>query len=405
MSTLKLSQSEIKKEVTTFENGKTLKKSGKAGALKSSILEDLPSAVKQLDSLRVGTKSRRPIDLSFADYVQSRWGFATSDNGSPDSFYHLLGVSPSDHTLESLMTMPDFQTGYRWLVPEIIREAIRVGLNKNPMYPSLIAGEENVNQPSMIMPFINPADATPKNTDEAETIKVGSISFGQKTVDLRKVATGIKMTDEVIQFVPLNLLSIYLSQVGINLNQAQDTMAIQTLINGDQADGSGAITQVGVDNVSNGITYDEDLLLAWINMGSIGKLPTGIIGNKTSGMGLLKLPEFKGFNGLATVQTKLDLQTAIPAAQKVWMHGGMPTGNKILLLDAASALVKLNSASLRVENERIAERQINGTFVSLFTGFATLFDDARLLIDGTATIGAKPYPDHFDGFGAQVKSF
>ena len=56
-------------------------------------------------------------------------------------------------------------------------EAVRLGLRKNPIYPDLIAAEENVSQPKVTMPSINMSDAMPKKIGEAETIPVGTTSF------------------------------------------------------------------------------------------------------------------------------------------------------------------------------------------------------------------------------------
>lgn len=401
MSKVKFNADQVKATVEKSITDKTaLKKHENFTAIQESILEDMPSAVKQLDALRQGSKDRRSIDLSFAEFAKEKWGFAPSDNGAADSLYLALGINPSQHTIESLMSMPDMPDGYRWIVPEVIREAIRVGLRKNAIYPGLIAAEETVTQPTVTMPFINQSDATMKRVAEGETIPVGSVSFGQKTVKIYKAGVGIKMTDEVRQFVPLNLLAIYLQDIGIKLNLGLDTMAISTLINGDQTDGSGAITQVGVDTVVNGITYDKDLLKAWIKMGRLGKLPEGIISNEDAALNILALPEFKGFNGLVQ-KTRIEMETAIPQTQKYWIHGAMPTGNKIMMVDPKSALVKLNASALRLENERIVERQITGTFATVHTGFATVMDDARLLIDGTSTLVAKPYPASWNVSGAE----
>lgn len=395
----RLSANDVKKKVSE-NNGTYSPKQEDFSSVKESILLEMPSAVKQLDSLRAGGDQRRPIDLSFADYAKEKWGFAPSDNGSPDTLYAALGVDPGRHTLESLMTMPEFPEGYRWIAPEVIRGAIQLGLRKNPIYPSLIAAEESVSQPTVIMPSINASQATPKKTGEAETIQTGSVSFQQKSVSTFKSTIGLKITDEVRQYVALNLLSLYLQDVGVQLNLALDTLAIETLINGDQKDNSNAISVVGVDTVANGITYDKDLLRAWMKMGLLGKTPTGILSGEDAALKILALPEFKGYNGLVQ-KMKLELETPVPASQKYWVHGAMPTGNKIMLIDSASALIKLNASALRVESERIAERQITGTYVSVVTGFANLFNDARLLIDGSQTLAAKPYPSHFDALAAQ----
>lgn len=56
------------------------------------------------------------------------------------------------------------------------------------------------------MPFINMSDAMPSVINEGETIPTGSVSFGQKQVKISPVATGLKITDEVKQYVAINVL-------------------------------------------------------------------------------------------------------------------------------------------------------------------------------------------------------
>lgn len=408
----KLSASGVKKLVTE-NSGKAPKKTSsnlvQLSDLRSSILTDLPGAVQQLDSLRTGDKDRRAVDINFAQYVQEKWGFAPSDNESPDSFYAALGVDPSRHTLESLQTMPEFPEGFRWLVPEVIREAIRLGLQKNPIYPNLIAAEENVTQPSVIMPSINQSDATPKRIGEAETIPVGSVSFNEKSVRLHKVGVGLKITDEVRQYVSLNVLSIFLQDVGNKLNLAMDTLLIETLINGDQKDGSNAAAIVGVKDVydpanalTTGLQY-YDYLKAAARMGRLGKLPSTIVSNEDAFLHTYMQEAFRGREG-AIKDINLNVRTPLPQNMNYDIHGAMPEGNKAMLIDPRSAAIKLNSAALRVESDRIAERQITGTYVTLTTGFANLFNDGRLILDGNQTAAAAPYPEWFDVATAEKES-
>ena len=375
-----------------------------AKTMKDYILLDLPSAVKQMDSLRTADKDRAPIEISLAQYAQKKWGFAASENGSADGLFQLLGVEPGRHTVSSLQNMPAFNSEYRWLIPEVIREAIRLGLRKNPVYPSVIASEINVDQPKVTMPYINMSDSMVKKVGETESIPVGSTSFGQKDVKLDKLATGLKLSDEVLQFVPLNILSIYLQDVGVNLNIGMDTAMAEVLINGDQADGSEAAPVVGVNSVANGITYDDDLLKAWIRMGRMGRTPGGMISNEEAALNILKLEEFKRRDAWVERNT-IQLQTPVPQSTNYFIHGAMPAGNQVVLIDPTSALVKLNAGSLKLESERIAERQITGTYASLITGFANLFRDARLIITGTDTLANLPYPDYFNVDAVETKTY
>lgn len=371
---------------------------------KEYVLTDLPTAVKQLDALRTSDKDRAPIDINLAQFAKEKWGFGISDNGAPDTLLRFLGVDSNRHTVSSLMNMPQFQEEFRWLIPEVIREAIRLGLRKNPAYPNLIASEINVDQPKVTMPYVNMSDSMVTRIGETESIPVGTTTFGQKTVTLNKLATGLKLSDEVLAYVPLNILSIFLQDVGVNLNIGLDTAMAEVLINGDQADGSEAAPIIGVANPANGITYDDDLLRAWIRLSRLGKGPTSMVSNEDAAINILKLPEFKTRDKWVERDT-IQLQTPVPQTTNYFVHGAMPTGNKVVLVDPSAALIKLNSMALQVESERIASRQLNGTYVSLTTGFANLFRDARLIIDGAQDITTLPYPDFLNVDSVETQKY
>lgn len=372
--------------------------------IKAHILTDMRESVTRVDAMRKGGKDRRPVDVSWAQFIQERWGFSPSDNGSPDSFYAALGINPSYHSLEHLNSFPEFQEGYRWLVPEIIRDAIRLGLRRAPIYSRLTAAEENVAQPSVIMPVINMSDVPVRKIGEMESIPTGTVSFGQKTVGLQKVGTGIKITDAVNQFVSLNILALYLQDVGVKIGLGLDYLAVDTLINGDQADGSLSAPVIGV-YTQNSLVY-KDLLRAWIRMGRIGRAPKRMLSNEDIAIDILELPEFKGLNGLATVQTKIQMDdNAIPTSQGYSVHGAMPSANQIMLVDTSSALIKLNASALRIEADRIVEKGLNATYVSIHTGFANLFRDGRLIIDKSLAFSTNGFPTWMDVAAAENKPF
>lgn len=376
-----------------------------------ALITDLKDAVKSLDSIRTGTATQRSVDLSFGDYCKDRWGFAVDKRGSPESFYAAIGVNPSVHTIQSLMAMPDFNENFRWLIPEVIREAIRLGLRKNPLYPNIIAAEETVAQAQVTMPFINMSDAMPTLIGEAETIPAGTVSFGQKIVKLSKVGCGMKITDEVQQYVALNVLSMYMQDIGVKLNLALDVMAINTLINGEPGN-SNAAPAIGVKTVYNsgvpgsGAAY-IDLLRAWIRMGMLGRMPQSMLSNEDMALQILTLPEFTNrLLLLAGIETKnLNLRTPIPSTNNYDVHGAMPSANQIMLIDNTSALIKLNAQAIRVETERIVERGINGTYVNLTTGFAKMFVDAAVIIDQTLDYPTYPFPAYMDVAAIQRKGF
>jgi len=363
-----------------------------ASDIKSNILLDMKSAVRQVDALRKGDQSDRAVDLSIEQFIKSKYGF-----GNLDSFYQTLGINPSFHTMENLASMPDFEEGYRWLRPEIVREAVRLGLRRNPIYPDLIASEETVTQKKVTMPSVNMSDAIPEIIHETETIPVGSVSFGEKDVKLQKMGTGLKISDEVQEYVSLNILSLYLQDAGVKLGLGLDTMAVDVLLNGDGSPNSGAPV-VGVASSTTGIAY-RDMLKLWIRMGLLGRTPTALISNEAVALDVLTMDEFSKWSpNLGNSKQNLNLRTPIPQNQDYLIHGAMPAVAKLGFIDKTSAMIKLNASALTTESERIAERQMNGTYVTITTGFAKLFRDAFIVMNGGAETA---YPSYLDVFNAQ----
>ena len=157
---------------------------------------------------------------------------------------------------------------------------------------------------------------------------------------------------------------------------------------------------MGVQSTVAGIAY-EDILRAWLRMGRLGRLPNAMLGNEEPAIKVLQLPEFKGFAGDSTTQ-KIQIKTPVPQSQDFYVHGAMPAANRLMLVDKMSAMIKLNAAAFSVESERIVERQINGTYATLMTGFATLFRDARLVLDGTLDFNAgNGFPSWMDVAAAE----
>lgn len=356
-----------------------------AAAVKSNILLDMKECIIQADSLRGGAKGRRSIEYSLGDIAKEKFGFANAD-----ALYMALGINPSYHTLDTLSSMSDFNEGYRWLQPEIIREAVRLGLRRNPVYPSLIAAEETVDQKKVTLPHINMSDATPEILNETETIPVGSVSFGEKDIKLKKLGTGLQVSDEVQKYVSLNILSLYLQDAGVKLGLGMDTMAIDTLLNGDNGSINYAAPVVGTANGGgSGTVAYYDLLRAWIRMGRLGRLPSAMLSNEDAAIDILQLNEFKGSN-YNNKKQNINIKTPIPQSQDYLVHGAMPSGQRIALIDNSAALLKLNATALLVESERIAQRQMNGTYVTITTGYAKLFRDAFIVLDATLAYNGFP---------------
>jgi len=359
---------------------------------KSTFKGKIKETVKLAEAMRIDGAQGAPLDVSFAEIVKDKF------NISFNEFLFDLGIDPSYDTVYNLSTLDDVEDT-RWIVPEIYREAIRLGLNKTPIYSSLTAGEVGVKGLKTIMPYINEADAAPRRVGEGETIGLGALSYGQKEVEIFKVGRGIKITDELRQYASLDVVSIFLQDFGTKMGMALDVIAIDTLINGDQASGSESAAVVGVASAGT-LTY-KDLLRLWVRMARIGRTPNVIIGGEEAALDTLDLAEFKtnnfGGNSPAGIPTagNLTLKTPVPKASSYFIHGNVPASQQIIM-DPGKSLLKLNAQPLKVESERIVSNQTEAFYATLTTGFAKMFRDASIILDDSIAFSGNGFPTYMD---------
>lgn len=346
--------------------------------------ESIKLVCESIDTLR--RDPNRAIDLDFDDFSKEYEGLQLT----LDEILEELGIDTAIDTISAIHTTGDLNV--RWLIPEIIRRAIRAGLRSAPIWPSITAQEMTSSQKRMTMPYLNMSDAAPRKVNEAETISVGSISYGEKSVDVFKMGRGIKIPYEVIQFVSIDVISIFLQDFGIKLGHALDTLAIDVLINGDQADGSASAPVIGV--ATPGTKVYRDLLKPWVRGARMGRRFDTIIGSEDSALDTLDLPEFKNRES-GTTQATLDVKTPIPNRANYFVHGNVPADQEILL-DSRFALMKINVIPLLIESEKIISNQTFETYATLTSGFAKMFLDAALVLDQSEDFATNGFPSYMD---------
>ena len=347
----------------------------------SKYSREIESAVKTCEAIRKDTED--PQDISLGEYFKAKNGITM------EQLYEDLGLSPSVDTIQNIVNMPD--SSLRWLIPEIFREALRLGLRKNPIYPQIISGEQSVKQTTITMPAINMSDAGPKKVGIAQTISVGEVSFDQKTVKISKIGRGVKVPYEVIQYVSLNLVSLFLQDFGVKLGMGIDTMLISTLLNGDQVSGNDSAAVIGI-TTANSLVY-RDLLRLWVRGARLGKVFNAMICGEGSAMDILDLLTTTRLFGQQ--RANFTLKTPIPQSSDIYVNGIVPN-NQAIIMDPSNTIIKLNAQPLLVESEKIVSNQTEATFATLTTGFATVFKDSRIVLDTTLAFGTNGFPTYMD---------
>lgn len=349
------------------------------------LLKSLPSIGRTLTSLRTASATGPGADISLDKYLKENLGISQSD------FLQGIGVNTKVETINNLFGYPG--TEYRWVVPEILREAILTGIRQAPIYPNLIVSDQPVSQLQVTMPYVNMSDANPAKINEAETIPLGTISYGQKQVSIFKIGKGIKISDEVKNYVSLDVVGIFFRDHGIKMGYAMDSLAFDTIINGDLINGTESAPVVGVGDNTQGIAY-RDLLRIWVRGARLGRNFTTMVGGEDMTLDLLDLPEFKDRQA-GTTQATLTVKSPVPRNADIYVHGAIPD-TSLLLIDTSAALIKLTAQPLLLESERIVSNQTEGYYSTITTGFAKMYKDASLLVDSTVDFANSGFPSFMD---------
>jgi HK97 family phage major capsid protein len=286
----------------------------------------------------------------------------------------------------------EYAGGQRFISPEIFMDPVNRGAVQGTFYPDLIIREIPVAQPQVIVPKVDISDAALADSNEAATIEEGSISYSTKTVTITKKAKAIKVTDEAVRFSSIALLDIFLQDFGRLFGNTLNGMAVDAIVNGDQADNSEAATVIGVLNTANKITWADYVQVA-VRFGLIGQSGTQIIANEATANDFLNLTEVKNktFNGNPLLNVNIRTPLTMPEDLYVSAH---VAANKVVVQDPSSSIVQLTAAPLMVETDRIVMKQITGTALSIYTGFAKIQRKASIVIDGSILFSGNGFPTY-----------
>lgn len=355
----------------------------KASKLSGEVLANLSEK-----AIGIRDNADLPVDVDLHQVVNKELG---TDYKDLDALLADVGVHRKVDTISNLLTT---QAGNaKWLVPEIMRSVIKLGMNRAPIYPNVIASEESINAIKVQVPYVNTMDAAPRWLGEGETIQLSELSYGSKEFKVRKMGRGIKLTDELRKYSSLNVVSMFLKDFGVRLGYGLDSLAIQVLLNGEQTNGSQSAPVIGV-TTANTLTY-KDILRVWLRLSRMGKNPTTMVGGEDMALEILDLPEFKKSNNTAAPEARLNLRTTVPSQSDFFIHSSVPA-DQVIILDESTTMGKFNTMPLKVEHERIVSNQTEATYVSLATGFAIFFRDSRVALDKSVTFQSNPFPEYMN---------
>ena len=276
--------------------------------------------------------------------------------------------------------------GERWITPEVFMDPVIRGAVQNVFYPDLVVREVMVPQPTAIIPKIELSDAVTSESSEGATAEVGTITFGKKTVEITKEKKGIEITDEAILFNSVDLMAIYFEDLGRLLGADLNDLAVVVIMDGDQADHSEEAAIIGVDDPNLGFQY-IDITRVWVRLSLLGRRSTSIIGNETTAVDYLNLDEVKLKTQLGSALLPTNVKTPLPTDQDLYVSPAV-LDDQLVFEDSSRTLVQLTARSLMVESDRDIKKGLNGAYAQIWTGFANLQRDSRVILDRTVQFGA-----------------
>jgi hypothetical protein len=294
-----------------------------------------------------------------------------------DDIWNDLGIDKRRITMNNLLTLSD---DIKYFVPEIVRGFINKGLRAKPFWDQLCAGQVDVNGQQSISPWVVYDNEGMEVTGEAETVAEASLEWGYKLITLQKRAKRITYSDEVMYGCVLPQIGPFLERIGVQLSASMNRAAITTLIAGDIPTGDECAV-IGT-TTGNSLTF-PDFSRAWTRGDLLVYDWESMISGEAVTNTIKGISEFTRPQGYGKELVRLqEIEPLFPEKIQHFTSSAMPDG-QVMLLDRESALLHLTFLPLRLENERIINRMLNATQVSLIDGFSTIDRRARVIIDSS----------------------
>ena len=270
----------------------------------------------------------------------------------------------------------------KWLFPDMVREAVLVGMKRKPVYPELIVGDEKVDGTAYDLPYVTESESNEelRTVAEGASIPESELTYGDRVVRLTKQGRGVIASYEVIRRMSVDMLRVHLQRMGERLGRSIDARLAMVLATGDSSDGSTAPVTVDTATVSTW-TY-ADIVSGFMKLTLDHYFsPTHMLANSALCKTILGLDEFKEAVLFDFAKTG---NLPSPLGAKLVPMEDQPA-NKLTILDAGYAVQKLTEQDLLVESDKLINQQWERTYLTVVTDFAVLYEKARVVVQSDWT--------------------
>jgi len=290
------------------------------------------------------------------------------------------------------------------LFPAYVESQVIAGILRSPILANIVATETNIDShvyQSCMMAELE-ADRQLAVTGEGASLPITTLSLADQSLTLKKYGRLVQATYEALRMQRMNVLSLFLQRIGMQIAMDETTEAIVALIQGNAlspvgADGiastamtattatTAGATQHQDADVSGTLDYDELVKLFGVFAKS-GYTMSAAVTCWTNLRTILNMAEFKDPEAGFSFQRTGVLPGPMGANWFDW-EGTDATYFKtdvILALDNSIALEQVTEQGVMTESDRLIDKQFERTAISKWTGFQKLDWRAAALLDITA---------------------
>ncbi len=303
--------------------------------------------------------------------------------------------------LSSNISSVDVKQGQSWFLKTLVLAyTIERSKIKMPDWKQYIASTIPVGTATEVhKPVMRIGRATVKEMREYDTMPTLGFSETNKVAKVKRYKSGFTYAPDELKDLPINILPLALESIYDEFEKVFGKMVVNTLLMGDQADGSMTAESIGVKAVGQ-LDY-EDMLKPHVRFQRLGLMQnmSQWLVNEEVGTKIALMPEFRGmtnYTGFKTADVAFANPSLYPSAVRLDIHDGIPN-NTILYFDKSTALHLLTGNGFSVEAFTDNFNQV-AKYRVVFEGFGLMTNSTqdRIIIDLSTLYSSNPLGSPFD---------
>lgn len=249
------------------------------------------------------------------------------------------------------------------LFPEYVSRAVAVGMERSDVIPDIVAATTRIDGMDYRSITSDPSDdkTTFDIVKETATIPETVIKTQGSLISLNKRGRILSASYEALRFQRLDLFTVMLSQIGMQIAREQLKDAVSVILNGD-----GNKNPATVISATGEIDY-TDLVSLWAGLAPY-ELNT-ILAPTALMQKLLALPEMRDASAGLTFHGTGSMIT--PLGAKL-IHVPYMDANTIIGLDKNCSLELVESGGVITDYDKLIDRQLERAAISTTTGFGKI---------------------------------